>query len=606
MSQHGWKKISEYEEGDLVTQVTEVGLEASLVKPLRYIKEPCNEFYTIKTKYGIDQWLSEDHSVAYTIKNKTKLNKISISEIIKCNEENSTGFRGYVPQVYNFNGKSLGLTPDEIRLGVAIKADGHFTNTSTGHCVVRLKKKRKICRLQLLLESTGTEFKVATSEDYTVFTFYAKEYSKTLHDWMFCSKSDALVILDEYKYWNGAVNKQGNRLNVFYTSSKLDADAMQYFANICGLRATISTFDRVGDSHTVNGKKYIRKSVEYRVLFNKNEYTSLLPYDKDTKRKTEFVKQPSVDGFKYCFTVPTGYLLLRRGDKVFVTGNCGKSTLTILLAISAQKTYPDERVLIVDAEQALNLEYAETLGLDTSEEALTIIQPQSANEGLGIYVEAIDSGLFSLVILDSIPALVPERDLDADVGDRQVATLASLLSAEVRKVVNYAKRTNTAALMINQVRAGIGFMVAEKVIPGGNAMKFYPSVNIELKRKDLHKKGEEYIGQAVQMNFVKNRFANPYKKCVYDLYYGEGIRKSDEAVEVAKDLGIIVGKGWYTFPIAEGQTERLQGLENVINWYKEHPEAFAYLEQLVINSFAAKRKTAVETIEPQEVDTDEE
>lgn len=283
---------------------------------------------------------------------------------------------------------------------------------------------------------------------------------------------------------------------------------------------------------------------------------------------------------------------------------CGKSTLTVLLAISAQQTYPTERILIVDAEQALNLEYAEELGLNTSEDNLTIIQPQSANEALGIYVKAIESGLFSLVILDSIPALIPERDLDAEVGDRQVATLASLLSSEVRKVVNLAKKTNTAALMINQIRAGIGFMVAEKVIPGGNAMKFYPSVNIELKRTDLIKKGDGYIGQTVRANFVKNRFATPYKKADYDLYYGEGIRKSNEAVEVAKDLGIIQGKGWYTYPIAEGETERLQGIENVINWYKENPVAFEYLEGLVINSF--KKTKVVETPEEEELEDDSE
>lgn len=139
----------------------------------------------------------------------------------------------------------------------------------------------------------------------------------------------------------------------------------------------------------------------------------------------------------------------------------------MLLAISAQQTYPDESILIIDAEQALNLEYAQKLGLNIDEEKLTIIQPESANEALDIYIQALESGLFSLCILDSIPALIPERDLEAEVGARQVGTLASLLSAEVRKVVNAAKKTNTAALLINQIRAGIGFMVAEKVIPGG-------------------------------------------------------------------------------------------------------------------------------------------
>ena len=119
-------------------------------------------------------------------------------------------------------------------------------------------------------------------------------------------------------------------------------------------------------------------------------------------------------------------------------------------------------------------------------------------------------------------------------------------------------------------------------------MKFFPSVNIELKRVDLIKKGDDYNGQTVRANFVKNRFSTPYKKCDYNLYYGEGIRKSEEAVEVAKEIGIISGKGWYVIPVSSTETEKIQGLENVINWYQDNPEAFAYLESLVINHFRSK------------------
>ena len=228
---------------------------------------------------------------------------------------------------------------------------------------------------------------------------------------------------------------------------------------------------------------------------------------------------------------------------------------------------------------------------------VVIIQPESGREALDIYIAALESGVFSLCILDSIPSLVPDRDLEAEVGDRQVGTLAALLSAEIRKVIGAAKKTNTAALMINQLRAGIGFGQPEKVVPGGNAMKFYPSVSIELKRSDLIKKGDEYIGQTVRANFIKNRFSNPYKKCDYNLYYGEGIRKSEEAVEVAKELGIISGKGWYIYPINANETGRLQGIENVINWYQENPQAFAYLESLVLNYFNNKVIEEVETDE---------
>ena len=265
--------------------------------------------------------------------------------------------------------------------------------------------------------------------------------------------------------------------------------------------------------------------------------------------------------------------------------------------IEAQKAYPDKLVAFIDCEQAFDKEYAEKLGLKTDEEFLFFIQPDSANQALDLMLQFICSSLFSIVVLDSVPALVPEQNLNADVGDVQVASAARLLSNELRRIMIETKKSNTATVLINQWRANIGFTGGDKAMPGGQAMKYYPSMTIDLKRKELVKKGDDFIGMDVQANFIKHRFGAPFTKAVYRLYYGEGIRRSDEAVEVAKDLGIIVGKGWYTFPISATETERLQGIENVINWYKEHPEAFAYLESLVIASFKKQ-------VKEQEEDTD--
>lgn len=297
----------------------------------------------------------------------------------------------------------------------------------------------------------------------------------------------------------------------------------------------------------------------------------------------------SFGSYKLDYTSGVGGLVCGRLTQLYGESGSGKTTLTTLLAKSALDTYPDKKVLIIDAEFAQDPDYALKLGLNMYSEDVVITQPESGREALDVYVAALESGAFSLCILDSIPSLIPDRDLEADVGDRQVGTLASLLSAEVRKVIGAAKKTDTAALMINQIRAGIGFGQPEKVIPGGNAMKFYPSVNIEIKRVDLIKKGEDYIGQTVRANFVKNRFSNPYKKCDYNLYYGEGIRKSEEACEVAKEMGIIIRAGsWYTIPLANGFTNRLQGMESVIGYYNENPIDFESLEKLVISSFTKK------------------
>ena len=332
LSQSGWKKISEYAEGDLVMQVSQEGLNATLVQPIHYIKEPCDTFYTVKTERGVDQWLSLDHNVAYSVRKKDKLNKISVEELIKVNDNNVCGFEGTIATTYNYSGKSLGLTEDEIRLYVAIKADGSFSNLNTKLCYFNLKKVRKIERLQRLLQRVGVEYKISNSENsgYTKISFYAENCTKSYKDWMFCSKADAEVIFDEQKYWDGNFETKCNRLPIFNTSSKTDADVMQYIGNICGYRSSVSVTDRVGESF--KDGTYTRKSVEYRVLFTEQTNIRLLGYKGGVK--SCFKQEKSVDGLKYCFTVPSGFLLLRRNGQVFVTGNCGKTTTVVWKALS--------------------------------------------------------------------------------------------------------------------------------------------------------------------------------------------------------------------------------------------------------------------------------
>ena len=263
--------------------------------------------------------------------------------------------------------------------------------------------------------------------------------------------------------------------------------------------------------------------------------------------------------------------------------------------ISAQRTYPDEIVGFIDVEQAFDMEYAQKLGLDTDEEKLVIIQPDSANQALDLYLQFISSGLFSLVVLDSIPALIPDQNLNADVGDQQVATLGRLLSNEMRKIMVSANKTNTASLIINQWRAGIGFNQPPKVMPGGAATKYYPSVTIDLKRQDLIKKGENYIGMVVQANFIKNRFGNPYAKEEYELMYGIGIPLKKEILDVAVSLGIVSkGGSWFTGPTVDS-TIRLQGLANLASYYEDNPQDFDILEKLVKEAMQASRKTVVES-----------
>ena len=327
LSSNGWKKISDFKDGDLVMQVTKEGLNATLVKPQRYVKVLCSHFYHFKTDRGIDQMLSDDHHVAYTIKNKTKLNKKLVSDIVNENFTKTNGFLGKVPSIYNFKGKSLGLSDDEIRLGVAIKADAHLATESTGRYVFKLKKERKQQRLLNLLNVLNVEFKYKfeSSTGFHVTTIYAPQHTKFLKDWMFCSKEDAQIILSEYQYWDGDSEPAGNRMPRFSSAIATEADAMQYFANICGYRASVT--HNLKDC-TINsfGKSYNYEDLSiYLVNITNQTHLKLCPLNRQSNEivKPNLIK--SEDGYKYCFDVPTGFLVLRRNGKVFVTGNTSKT-----------------------------------------------------------------------------------------------------------------------------------------------------------------------------------------------------------------------------------------------------------------------------------------
>lgn len=313
----------------------------------------------------------------------------------------------------------------------------------------------------------------------------------------------------------------------------------------------------------------------------------------------------SFGSYKLDYKARVGGIVRGRITQLIGDTGVGKSTLASLLMISAQKAYPDEIVGFIDVEQAFDIEYAQKLGLNTDPEVFLLIQPDSANQALDLYLKFIESAAFSLVVLDSIPALIPEQNLNADVGDQQVATLGRLLSNELRKIMVSSNKTNTAALIINQWRAGIGFNQPPKVMPGGAATKYYPSVTIDLKRQDLLKRGEDYYGMRVQANFIKNRFGNPYAKEEYELHYGIGIPLKAEIMEVAKSLGIVEQAGaWFTAPLANKESIRLQGFARVVDYYKESEIDFNYLETLVKNAMQETKQTVVEMVE-EDIEEDE-
>lgn len=280
--------------------------------------------------------------------------------------------------------------------------------------------------------------------------------------------------------------------------------------------------------------------------------------------------------------------------EVYGASGAGKSTVSTLLCVQAQQQYPDEMVLYIDAEQAFNMQYAQDLGLDIDPDKFLLIQPDDGVQALQVYEDMLETGLFSLAVVDSIPALITKQELEGDVGDIHMAPLARLLSQTFKTILQKLKHYNVAGVFINQVRANLGFG-GDTATPGGNAVKFYPSIRLELKRVGLLTKGDNNIGQTIRVNAVKHRFGYPYSKTDINLYFGKGINKQEEILEVALDKGLITrGGAYYTFPIdSSGETMKVMGKEAVANYLIDNPSSNEYLESLVIQALTPKRKEPV-------------
>lgn len=301
LSPNGWKKIGDYS-GELVGQYNEDGT-VTFVKPIKYIKEKATELNKISTNYGVSQVFCDDHNVVYV--NRTgQLAKISGSTFVTRHTSNVNGFDGKFIVAYNLNSEShLDLTDDQIRLQVAVHADGTFpTRNQLNTCQITTRKERKISRLKNLLDKLGLEYSQRTYKDgITRFTFQAplrsKNYDKS---WYKCSREQLEIVADECLHWDG------NQKNMYYSTSKEDADFIQFSFASTRRRALISE-----DFNPAKGKRL------YKVIKTDTIYNSV----NSKSKKIELV--PTQDGFKYCFTVPSHMLVLRNNNCVFVTGNCG-------------------------------------------------------------------------------------------------------------------------------------------------------------------------------------------------------------------------------------------------------------------------------------------
>lgn len=285
--------------------------------------------------------------------------------------------------------------------------------------------------------------------------------------------------------------------------------------------------------------------------------------------------------------VPTGSMSLDialgiggypRGRIVEIYGPeaSGKTTLTLHAIAEVQKQ--GGVAAFVDAEHALDVSYARKLGVRTDD--LLISQPDTGEQALEIADMLVRSGGVDLLVVDSVAALVPRAEIEGEMGDSHMGLQARLMSQALRKLTGTINRSKTLVIFINQIRMKIGVMFGNpETTTGGNALKFYSSVRLDIRRIAALKDGENIIGNRTRVKVVKNKLAPPFKEVEFDILYGEGISKEGDLLDLAAGLNIIEKSGtWYTY-----KDERIgQGRENARNYLKEHPEHIKVIREEVL------------------------
>src|SRR5690349_9331829 len=265
---------------------------------------------------------------------------------------------------------------------------------------------------------------------------------------------------------------------------------------------------------------------------------------------------------------------LPRGRVVEIYGpeSSGKTTLTLSVIAEMQKL--GGTAAFIDAEHALDPQYASKLGVDI--EQLLISQPDNGEQALEIADMLVRSGSVDVVVVDSVAALVPKAEIEGEMGEPQMGLQARLMSQALRKLTANIKRSNTLVIFINQIRMKIGVMFGNpETTTGGNALKFYASVRIDIRRVGSIKKGEEVIGSETRAKVVKNKVAPPFRNAEFDILYGEGISREGEIIELGVTHRIVEKSGaWYTY----GKDRIGQGKDNVREYLKEHPEVAQEIE----------------------------
>ncbi|OGO91117.1 MAG: recombinase RecA [Coxiella sp. RIFCSPHIGHO2_12_FULL_42_15] len=301
--------------------------------------------------------------------------------------------------------------------------------------------------------------------------------------------------------------------------------------------------------------------------------------DKGASRDVDVISTGSI-----ALDVALGIGGLPRGRVVEIYGPeaSGKTTLTLQTIASCQKA--GGTAAFVDAEHALDPIYAEKLGVNVDE--LLVSQPDTGEQGLEITDMLVRSGAVDMVVVDSVAALTPKAEIEGDMGDSHMGLQARLMSQALRKLTANIKRSNTLVIFINQIRMKIGVMFGNpETTTGGNALKFYSSVRLDIRRTGAIKKGEEILGNETRVKVVKNKLAPPFRQVDFDILYGHGISREGELITLGVQEEIIDKSGaWYSY-----KGDRIgQGKDNIRQYFMENPVIAAEIEMAIRTKLFAK------------------
>mgnify|MGYP001400372869 FL=1 len=303
---------------------------------------------------------------------------------------------------------------------------------------------------------------------------------------------------------------------------------------------------------------------------------SIMKLGEATKMSIESVSTGSIE-----LDIALGIGGVPRGRIVEIFGPESSGKTTVALHIIAEAQRNDGEVAFIDAEHALDPNYAKNLGVNIDN--LIVSQPDTGEQALEIAETLVRSGAIDVVVVDSVAALVPKAEIDGEMGDAHVGLQARLMSQALRKLAGAINKSRTTVIFINQLREKVGVMFGNpETTPGGRALKFYASVRLEVRKIENIKQGNDMTGSRTRVKVVKNKVAPPFKQAEFDIMYGEGISKEGSILDAAVNNDLIIKSGsWYSY----GDARIGQGRENARQYLKENPELAAELDKKIREMF---------------------